>query len=165
RGGEGIVAALPAHDLALAAAVLEAVAPFAGALRVRLVPSVGGPIIARFVQELLPTAELLGPIADERSFATLAGTADVVVAVDPADPFERRALVAAGVGTAAVTTAGGPTEVVLGGATLAANLGSDQLRDAVERALEQAADRRERARQIEQTCGEHATDARLRTLP
>ena len=71
---------------------------------------------------------------------------------------------AAGVGTAAVTTAGGPTEVVLGGATLAANLGSDQLRDAVERALEQAADRRERARQIEETCGEHATAARLRTL-
>jgi hypothetical protein len=71
--------------------------------------------LARAVGDSLPGAELLAPCADERRFAAIAGRADVVLAADPDDLFERRALIAAVTGATVVTPRrGGPAATFAG---------------------------------------------------
>ena len=115
EGGEGVLAVLPVHLPGLAATVLTALRGVAPRSAVRLLPTVWSRGLERQIAEQLPGAELLRPCSDEARFAALAGAADVLLALDPADRFERRALVAAGVGTAPVTgDPYGPAAAVLG---------------------------------------------------
>jgi hypothetical protein len=114
-GGEGVLAVLPVHDPAAARAVIRGLQALPPGFAVRLLPTVAARHLARDLAELLPGAELLGPCSDEARYAAMAATADVVVAIDPADRFERRALVAAGVGAAPITgDPDGPAAAVLG---------------------------------------------------
>jgi hypothetical protein len=116
-GGAGVLAILPVHIPALARSVLAALrGVLAGGNHVRLLPTVWSRTLEREVSEILPGAELLRPCSDEARFAALAGTADVVVAADPSDRYERRALVAAATGASIVTPyPAGPAAFVLAG--------------------------------------------------
>jgi GT2 family glycosyltransferase len=112
EGGEGVLAILPAHDARACEATLRALR---GVPDVRLLPTVAARGLARAVGDSLPGAELLAPCADERRFAAIAGRADVVLAADPDDLFERRALIAAMTGATVVTTRrGGPAATFAG---------------------------------------------------
>lgn len=112
-GGRGVLVALPAHDLARADALLDALASVPVA--VTLVASVRSRGLEARVAAALPGAELLGPFGDEQHWITLAGVHDVAVCLDPDDPFERGALGAAGAGaTPIVADAAGPASAVLG---------------------------------------------------
>jgi GT2 family glycosyltransferase len=99
-GGEGVLAILPAHDARACAATLRALRDVPD---VRLLPTVAARGLAEAVRDALPGAELLHPGADERRFAALAGRAEIVLASDADDIFERRALLAAATGAAVVT--------------------------------------------------------------
>ena len=76
------------------------------------------PDIRREVHDVLPRAVLLAPTTDERTLAALAGESDLVIAVDPADEFDRLALTAAASGAAVVVRADGPAAWVLDGLAL-----------------------------------------------
>ena len=102
-GGEGVLAILPAHDVRACEATLRALR---GVHDVRLLPTVASRGLVQAVRDGLPGAELLDPCADERRYAALAGRADVVLAGDADDLFERRALIAAATGASVVTTRG-----------------------------------------------------------
>jgi GT2 family glycosyltransferase len=99
-GGEGVLAILPAHDARACAATLRALRDVP---HVRLLPTVAARGLAEAVRNALPGAELLGPCADERRFSAIAGRAEIVLASDADDLFERRALIAAATGAAVVT--------------------------------------------------------------
>jgi hypothetical protein len=103
RGGAGVLALLPTHDLRLTASLLAALAGLADSTSVRLIPTVFRRDLRAEIADRLPRAELLGPCSDEGRFAALAASADLVIAADPLDHFDRRALVAASVGTKALT--------------------------------------------------------------
>ena len=111
-GGEGVLAILPAHDARACEATLRALRD---APDVRLLPTVAARGLTEAVRDALPGAELLGPCADERRFAAIAGRAEIVLAGDADDLFERRALIAAATGAAVVTTRrGGPAATFAG---------------------------------------------------
>jgi len=113
-GGGGLLAVLPAHDTARCAELLAALAELDVAPHIRLLPSVATEPLAALAARLLPAAEYVAPIASEFGFAALAADYDVVVCIDPADRFERRALIAAAAGAAAVHLPCGPAATVLG---------------------------------------------------
>jgi hypothetical protein len=114
-GGGGVLTILPVHLPDRARGVLAALrSVVASGSHVRLLPTVWSRTLEREVAELLPGAELLRPCSDEERYAALAGQADVVVAADPSDRVERRALVAAATGAAIVTfNLDGPAAFVL----------------------------------------------------
>jgi GT2 family glycosyltransferase len=158
-GGEGILAVLPVHEPDQARLVLEALRALRGAAPVRLLPTVFTRHLDRDLADILPHAELLGPCSDEVRFAGLAATADVVLALDSTDRFERRALVAAGVGAAPITqSAGGPAAAVLGDAVVGdpKNLSATLLR-----LLAEPGDRSQRSRVIAEICAPEAVLGRV----
>jgi GT2 family glycosyltransferase len=158
RGGGGVLAVLPAHSPRCARAVLDALQRLPASIPVRLIPTVAVRGLADEVTSALATAELLSPVSDENCFTALAANADVVLSVGDDDPFERRALLAAATGTAALTgRAHGPAAAVLGPDCYAA----DRMGEAVLERLEQAdaevsavpAVRAARAARVADACG------------
>jgi GT2 family glycosyltransferase len=124
-GGHGILAILPTYDRAMTRLVLDALRALRGSSPVTLLPAIRTVGLAEEVAARLPGAQLLGPTSDELRFAELAGDADVVVAIDPADPFERRALVAAAAGAAPISlNPTGPAAVALADECCLAGTGS-----------------------------------------
>jgi GT2 family glycosyltransferase/glycosyltransferase involved in cell wall biosynthesis len=111
-GGDGILAFLPEHDEPATAALLRALSQTD--LPVALMPTSRTPELAHRVAAVLPDATLLSPVHDEALLAELAAGADIVVALDADDPYDRRALVAAGAGAAVVVRADGPAASALG---------------------------------------------------
>jgi hypothetical protein len=111
------------------------------------------------VADALPGAELLGPCSDEARFAAMSASADVVLAVDPSDRFERHALVAAGVGATPITgKSAGPAAAVLG-ASVAAD--PDAIARSVAAALSEPRDRLELARRVAHECAPEALPRHL----
>jgi hypothetical protein len=144
-GGGGILAVLPVHEPAQARLVLDALR-LSRAAPVRLLPTVVTRHLDRQVAEILPQAELLEPCSDEARFAAMAAGADVVLAIDSTDRFERRALVAAGVGAAVITgSPAGPAAAVLGDPR-AGDL------EHLARLQAEPGDRLERARRVADAC-------------
>ncbi len=158
-GGHGILAILPAHDIDHCAAVLSAFEAFQ-AERVRLLPTMRTEQIEGLASSLRPHAELLEPIASELRFAALAADCDVVLCADRCEPFERRALIAAAVGAAAVHLRGGTAAAVLGDELAA----TGDWRADIARALDAASARSERAEAVRETCSEPVIAAKLRQL-
>jgi GT2 family glycosyltransferase len=153
-GGQGVLAVLPVHRPELTRAVLEALRSLAGRTAVRLLPTVWTRGLEREVAEQLPGAELLRPCSDEARFAELAGAADVVVAIDPSDRFERRALVAASVGTTPVTVdRSGPAATVLGSLLACDAPEAGALARALDTALDAADERAARRATVYDCCG------------
>ena len=117
EGGGGVLALLADHDPAVMAGVLEGLALHAagldGDLDAVLVPTARTSELHAHVRERVPAARLAPPFADEDTFGQLAAGADVVVALDPADRFDRRALRAAGAGVAVVARPGGVAHALL----------------------------------------------------
>lgn len=160
-GGHGVVAVLPTHDPHQARAVLDALHRLPTSVPVRLVPTVGSWHLQQDVAEILPRAELLGPCSDEARFAEMASNADVVVAVDASDRFERRALVAAGVGAAPITAnPAGPTAALLGDSAVA-NVAA--LASRLDELVADPGDRLERSARIAQACSPEAFAVHLPT--
>jgi GT2 family glycosyltransferase len=112
-GGDGVLAVLPAHDLAAARAALDELARLAPD-GIRVLPTAVSAPLADLVRRLAPEAELLGPCSSERRFAALSARADVVICADVSDRFQRRALVAGAAGAAPVTFLRGAASAVLG---------------------------------------------------
>jgi hypothetical protein len=162
-GGAGVLAVLPMHEPALADRMLDALAAVDGA-PVRLLPTVGGPATAARVSRL-PGAELLTPVSTEREFSALAGSSDAVLAIDPSDPYGRRALIAAAAG-AAPEAAGGTAAGEVLGALLRADDGADvaTLAASIERAITDTAARAARAGAVAATCAPDLVAARLHCL-
>ncbi|HWV86113.1 MAG TPA: glycosyltransferase family 2 protein [Capillimicrobium sp.] len=111
-GGGGTLALLPAHDLDAAAAALDAALALPGPLVVS--PTAATDAVERLVAARAPHAERIGPGNSELMLAARARVADAVVAADPADPWDRAALVSAGSGAAVVVAPGGPADALLG---------------------------------------------------
>jgi hypothetical protein len=105
---------------------------------------VTSPLVERFASERLPGAELLGPVSGEGRWRSLAMDADVVVCVDAADPYDRRALVAAAAGAVPVGREDGPAAAVLGDDLLPLQ--------SLESALDASAAREQRAARVADAC-------------
>lgn len=156
-GGQGVVALLPV-DAALADAVLAALPPD---VPVRVVPVARTPELVAHVAERAPGAEVLAPIADETAVAAVCATADVVIAADPDDAFDRAALVAAGAGAAVVVRPDGAAAEILGAhAHTSDPANAVALAAAVRAALDASADRSARADLVAAACD----PARVREL-
>jgi GT2 family glycosyltransferase len=121
RGGAGLLVLLPVGEPEAAAGLLRTAA--ASGMPVRLLPAASDLVLERLAAELAPHAELLSPVASETAFALLAGASDAVASGGAGDPFQRRALIAAAVGTPVVAAAGGP----------AASVAADSLAAALDR--------------------------------
>lgn len=102
-GGNGVLVVLPVHAPTLARSILQALRHLPDDVHVSLMPSVFRRGWGSAAMAELPGAEPLPPCSDEFRFARLAASADLVLACDPSDRFERRAIVAAGVGTPPLT--------------------------------------------------------------
>ena len=163
-GGGGVLALLPAQDHDLCARLLDALTPFAADARLRLLPNAADPIVAALVADRLPAAELLAPLSCEHDFRELAGECDVVVALDAADRFERRALIAAGAGAATVTLPGAPASAWLSDAvtSLPADVGAVTV--AVTSALERSPERATRSAEVRRVCAPPDLHERLSAL-
>jgi hypothetical protein len=116
-GGSGTLVLLPAHDLDSAAEVLE-IAVGLGA-PIHVLPSALARGVAAFVGARAPGAALLDPCTSERLLVTYAGGADTVIALDPADRWDRAALLSAAAGAAVISRSGGPAEALLGALAMA----------------------------------------------
>ncbi|HEX7083907.1 MAG TPA: glycosyltransferase family 2 protein [Gaiellaceae bacterium] len=149
-GGRGLLVVLPAEEEPARRALDEA-ASFSG--EVRVVPPVASPSFDSWCRELLPAATVLPPITCELAFAAAAGEADVVLCADPTDLFQRRALLAAAVGTAPVCAPG----------TAAAVLGADAPSHLA--VVDVSADARERrAAAVAAACSAETLAPRIREL-
>ncbi|HXD57126.1 MAG TPA: glycosyltransferase family 2 protein [Thermoleophilaceae bacterium] len=145
-GGGGVLAVLPSHDLDHCRQVLAALAGLDVCARV--LPTVATEIVASLVASLLPSAEVLAPVASELRFAALCCESDVVACADSRDPFERRALLAAGTGAAAIHLPEGTAAAVLGPELSF----SGHWSAALEAALASRSSRGERATLVQSTC-------------
>jgi hypothetical protein len=154
---------LPVHAPELADRLLEALAQVHD-VPVRVAPTVGGPATAALVAERLPAAQLLGAVSAESTFAAFAGQSDVVVAVDPADPYGRRALVTAAAGAAPVALDLGAARDVLGRLLHDAGPDASAIGAAITAALADTTPRAERAAAVAAVCAPDAVAARLREL-
>jgi len=162
-GGAGVLALLPGHDLETCARALAALAPRRGLrLRLRLLPSMFTPALARLAAELVPHAELLLPTSSEEVYATYAGQADGVVSLDCSDVFDRRALVAAAAGTAVATARQGAAHAVLGADVV--DIDEAGLADAAGALLERAPERGQRRRAVLEACSSAVMLERLAAL-
>jgi GT2 family glycosyltransferase len=148
-GGQGVLVVLPLHHPPLATAVLEALSELPESTPVRLLPTVFRRGWERDAADVLPGAEPLRPCSNEATFAEMAASADVVLVADPSDRYERRALVAAGVGATPITlNPTGPAVAALGAGT-AAELPT--LAPALQRSVAEPQDRRELTQRIAAT--------------
>ena len=166
RGGAGVLLLAPTHDASLTAA-LVANLPHWGAAPVQVLPSVRTPEIQGALHAALPGARLLAPVTDERAVAVLAADADLVIAVDPADDFDRLALTAAACGAAVAVRAGGPAAWVLGELALTVDPAHPAAIGEVIRARGWDASpdaRRARSAAVLAACGTAACGAALRRL-
>ncbi len=162
-GGGGVLAILPAHDPARARATLDALRGLPAHTAIHLVPTAVARGLQQDVADALPGAVLGPPCSDETRFAELAAQADVVLADDLDDRFERRALVAASVGSAVITTdPDGPAAAVLGSDV--AYERSDLTR-ALQRTLSEPGDRAERSERVARACAPQALAERLHHVP
>ncbi len=162
-GGQGVLAILPVHDQAAARVVLDALGDLPPGVPVRLLPTVVTRHLADQVAAVLPSGELLGPCSDEARYASLAAGADVVVAIDPADRFERRALVAARVGAAPITAcADGPAAAVLSNAVATEPAA---VAAAIMDGLDKSEGRAARAAAVAASCSPEAITARFQLVP
>jgi GT2 family glycosyltransferase len=153
-GGAGILAILPTHDSGAARSVIDALHPIAARTPVRLLPTVRTRGLQEELAERLSGVELLDPCSDEQRFAEIAGSADVVLATDPSDHYERHALVAAATGAAVLTTnPGGPAVSVLGAGVACA---AEDLPGALAELLAEPGGRSERAALVAESCGPQA---------
>jgi GT2 family glycosyltransferase len=153
-GGAGILAILPTHDSRATRTVIDAVRSTGGATPVRLLPTMRTRGLETEIAERLTGVELLDPCSDEQRFAELAASADVVLAADRSDPYERRALVAAAAGAAVLTTdPDGPAAAVLG-ADIACS--AEGLPTALGALTAEPGDRFERAGRVAESCGPQA---------
>jgi len=158
-GGAGILAILPSHDPGAARAVIDALRSAAGATAVRLLPTVRTRGLEAAVAERLTGVELLDPCSDEQRFAELAASADVVLATDPSDRYERHALVAAATGAAVLTTnPDGPAAAVLGAGVACR---TEELSAALAAVTDEPGDRSERAALVAGSCGPQALAAQI----
>jgi GT2 family glycosyltransferase/glycosyltransferase involved in cell wall biosynthesis len=155
-GGEGTVALLPVDD-ALATALLDALDGPA-----LVVPVVRTPEIVALVAERAPEAHLTAPITDEAALAALCARADVVVAADPDDAFDRAALVAAAAGAAVVVRSGAAAVEILGDNAHVADPADPAMLSAAIQAAREDGDRAARAAVVRKTCG--AATAGVREL-
>jgi GT2 family glycosyltransferase/glycosyltransferase involved in cell wall biosynthesis len=163
-GGAGLLAGLPEHDPAVADAVLDALRRAAPAT-VALLPTARTSELAARVAATVPGAELLTPLTDEGAFGLLAGRADVVLAVDPADRFDRRALLAAAAGAAVVVRPGGPATELLGDLALVADpTDPEALAAALAHADVTPHARERRAAAVRAACGPEALVRAFRAL-
>jgi GT2 family glycosyltransferase len=163
RGGGGALAILPVHAPAEARMTIEALSQLPRSTTVRLIPTVHTRGLERQLAETLPGAELLSPVSDEARFAELAAGADVLLSVDSSDRFERRALVAAGVGTAPITLAADGTAAAVLGAEVIADPAALGL--ALSRRLQDPGDRLARAASVHEACSPEALAEYLDLLP
>jgi GT2 family glycosyltransferase len=133
-GGDLVLVVLPAHDLLAAQDVLAAGHDVGGPMLV--LPTARTRQVELLVQRWAPAARLLPASSSETTLVALAERCDVVIAVDPADRWDRTALVCAGTGAAVVVREDGPAAEILDefAGTLAAG----------PRAVEQRAARRDR---------------------
>jgi len=153
-GGVGVLAVLPTHDSGAAQSVIDVLRSTAGATPVRLLPTVRTHGLEAEVAERLSGAELLDPCSDEQRFAELAASADVVLATDPSDHYERHALVAAATGAAVLTTnPDGPAASVLGAGVTCS---TEDLPAALAALTAEPGDRSERAGLVAESCGPQA---------
>ena len=159
-GGRGILAVLPAHDLAQSRAVLAALSHADDGQPIRLLPTAATEPLNALVQSQVPAAELLAPVASEQRFAELAGRADVVVCTDRRDAFDRRALIAAAAGAAVACRPDGIAASILGGELVV----FDGSAGAVEAAWACPRARAQRAAAVAEVCGPRAVVPHLREL-
>lgn len=163
-GGSGVLVWLPTHDSSLTAALLSGLHQL-GDRPIGVVPSVRTPDIQRALRGAVPHAELLPPTTDERILAALAGEADLVIAVDPSDEFDRVALTAAAAGTPVVVRSGGPAAWVLGDLAVAVDPSAPALNLLDGEDLDASgADRVARAGKVAEACGPAAAADALRSL-
>jgi GT2 family glycosyltransferase len=111
-GGNGVLLLLPAQDLRLAARLLD------HAVTLGLPLAVSPSARTRAVEELIaaraPGATVVPPLTSEHMLGAYAGTVDVVIAADPADRWDRQALVCAGAGASVLVPEDGPAAALLG---------------------------------------------------
>lgn len=163
-GGSGVLIWLPTHDSSLTAALLSGLRDL-GERPIGVLPSVRTPDVRRALREAVPHAELLPPTTDERVLAALAGRADLVIAVDPSDEFDRVALTAAAAGTPVVVRSGGPAEWVLGDQAVAVDPSAPALVLLDDADFDgSGAARIARAQAVSQACGPAAAADALRAL-
>ena len=164
-GGGGVLVVLPAAH-APAVAILKGLCGL-GLPRLRIVPTIRSGELAAHIAAILPGAELLAPETDERVVQRLAAAADVVVALNEDDGFDRQALAAAATGAAVVVRPGRAAAEVLGElvhiadpadpAAVTAAVGAAGLRIASE-------DRRRRRARVIAACGPETVRAALDRL-
>ncbi|MCW3006060.1 MAG: glycosyl transferase family 2 [Solirubrobacterales bacterium] len=112
-GGHGVLVLLPSHDRALATILLDTARRTGMAIRVS--PTVRTPEVDEFITAGAPQATILDPLTSEMMLEACARDADLVVAADPADRWDRRALICAGAGAAVIVRSGGPAADLLEG--------------------------------------------------
>lgn len=156
-GGGGVLALLADHDPAVLAGVLDGLALHAadldGDLDAVVVPTARTSELHARVRARVPAARLTPPFADEETFGQLAAGADVVVALDPADRFDRRALRAASAGVAVVARTGGVAHALLGDLVETADPSDPQaVAAALARADRSAEARQARAKAVAAIC-------------
>jgi GT2 family glycosyltransferase/glycosyltransferase involved in cell wall biosynthesis len=163
-GGGGLLAGLPDHDHTVRDAVLEALRG-ARAADVAVLPTARTSELAARVAASVPGAELLTPLTDEGAFGLLAGRADVVLAVDPADRFDRRALLSAAAGAAVVVRPGGPAAELLGGLAVVADPSDPEALAAALARVDTSPEARDaRAAAVRAVCGPEAVVRAFRAL-
>jgi GT2 family glycosyltransferase len=133
-GGGGVLLLLPAHDLELAASLITLAR--ATNLPLHITPTARTALVQQLVAATAPGAELLDPTSSEMMLAAYARGADVVIAADPADRWDRQALICAGAGASVIVREDGPAAALLG--PLAAVVGQP-IADMGARAREQRA--------------------------
>jgi GT2 family glycosyltransferase len=134
-GGAGLLVMLPSHDPSLTRDLLDGLRTLEAAFPIRLLPTAFDRRLGDILRENLPEAELLAACSDENRYSELAAEADVVLAADLSDPFERPALVAASAGTPVLSlNRSGPVFDVLGPeATVAPEAVARSVLEALER--------------------------------
>jgi len=164
-GGAGILVLAPTHNRSLTTSLLAELRLFAGR-PMRVLPSVRTPDIHRALNDAVPRAQLLAPTTDECVVAALAAESDLVIAVDPADEFDRLALTAAASGAAVVVRGDGPAAWVLGERARIVDPSDPAfLVAAVRKGWDSSVSGRQaRAAAVLEVCGTAATAARLRGL-
>ncbi|WCB91408.1 hypothetical protein DSM104299_00079 [Baekduia alba] len=165
-GGPGLLAVLPDHDPAACAAVLDALARDGGGDgQLTLVPTARTSELAWRVAATLPGADLAMPMTDEWAFGAAAALVDVVLATDPADRFDRRALVAAAAGAAVVVRRDGAAAAILGDLAVTADPADPAALAAALARVDTSQDaRRRRADAVRAACGQDAVLVALRAL-
>jgi GT2 family glycosyltransferase len=112
HGGRGALVLLPAHDLPGARQTLEAAV--GTGLPLTVLPSSATTPLATLVERIAPAAHRHAAASSEAALVNLAGACDVVFAVDPADRWDRAALLSAATGAAVVVREDGPAAEILG---------------------------------------------------